>query len=38
MIHKLVQIRNPKSGHYLKIDTTVGRILGFKKWLHTKGD
>jgi hypothetical protein len=27
----LVQIKNPKSGHYVKIDRTSGRILDHKK-------
>jgi hypothetical protein len=27
----LVQIQNPKSGHYVKIDRDTGRILDHKK-------
>jgi len=27
----IVQIKNPKSGHYVKIDRTSGRILDHKK-------
>jgi hypothetical protein len=27
----LVQIKNPKSGHYVKIDRTAGMILDHKK-------
>ena len=30
----IVQVKNPKSGHYVKIDRTVGQILSYKK---TKG-
>ena len=28
---KIVQIKNPKSGSYVKIDTSTGRILSYKK-------
>jgi len=28
---EIVQTRNPKSGHYVKIDRTVGRIVSHKK-------
>lgn len=33
MIHKkdIVQIRNPRTGHYVKIDRDKGRILDSKK-------
>jgi hypothetical protein len=27
----VVQVRNPKSGHYVKIDRTAGKILAHKK-------
>lgn len=27
----VVQVMNPKSGHYVKIDRTVGKIIGHKK-------
>lgn len=27
----IVQVRNPKSGHYVKIDRTEGKILDHKK-------
>ena len=27
----IVQIRNPKSGHYVKIDRAQGRIISHKK-------
>lgn len=27
----IVQVKNPKSGHYVKIDRTVGKILDHKK-------
>jgi len=30
----IVQIKNPKSGHYVKIDRNVGRIINHKS---TKG-
>ena len=28
---RIVQIRNPRSGHYIKIDREEGRIIGQKK-------
>ncbi len=27
----IVQVKNPRSGHYVKIDRTEGRILAHKK-------
>ncbi len=27
----VVQVKNPKSGHYVKIDRSVGKILSHKK-------
>jgi len=27
----VVQVKNPKSGHYIKIDRSAGRILSHKK-------
>ncbi|MDH4028526.1 MAG: hypothetical protein OEU95_06830 [Nitrospirota bacterium] len=27
----IVQVRNPKSGHYVKIDRTAGKIVSHKK-------
>ncbi len=27
----IVQVKNQKSGHYVKIDRTVGKILSYKK-------
>lgn len=27
----VVQVKNPKSGHYVKIDRSAGRILSHKK-------
>ena len=27
----VVQVKNPRSGHYVKIDRSVGTILGHKK-------
>lgn len=27
----IVQVKNPKSGHYVKIDRSVGRIISHKK-------
>lgn len=27
----VVQIKNPKSGHYVKIDRSAGKIVGHKK-------
>jgi hypothetical protein len=27
----IVQVKNPKSGHYVKIDRDVGRIIDHKK-------
>lgn len=27
----IVQVKNPKSGHYVKIDRSVGKILSYKK-------
>ncbi|CAB5506136.1 hypothetical protein THERMOS_2241 [Bathymodiolus thermophilus thioautotrophic gill symbiont] len=29
--HDVVQVRNPRSGHYVKIDRTEGRIMSHKK-------
>lgn len=28
---RIVQIKNPRSGHYIKIDREEGRIIGQKK-------
>ncbi|MBW6471422.1 MAG: hypothetical protein K0A90_09415 [Methanosarcinaceae archaeon] len=27
----IVQVKNPKSGHYVKIDRSIGIILSYKK-------
>ena len=27
----IIQVKNPKSGHYVKIDRTEGKIVGHKK-------
>ena len=27
----IVQVKNPKSGHYVKIDRSVGKIISHKK-------
>ncbi len=27
----IVQVKNPKSGHYVKIDRSIGKILSYKK-------
>ncbi len=27
----IVQVKNPKSGHYVKIDRSLGKILSYKK-------
>jgi hypothetical protein len=27
----IVQVKNPKSGHYVKIDRSIGKILDHKK-------
>jgi len=29
--HDVVQVKNPRSGHYVKIDRTEGRIISHKK-------
>lgn len=29
--HDIVQVKNPRSGHYVKIDRTVGKIVSHKK-------
>ena len=29
--HDVVQVRNPRSGHYVKIDRTEGTIISHKK-------
>lgn len=29
--HDVVQVKNPRSGHYVKIDRTAGRIVSHKK-------
>ena len=29
--HDVVQTQNPKSGHYVKIDRTAGKIISHKK-------
>lgn len=29
--HDVVQVKNPRSGHYVKIDRTEGRIIAHKK-------
>ncbi len=29
--HDVVQVKNPKSGHYVKIDRSVGKIVAHKK-------
>ena len=29
--HDIVQVKNPRSGHYVKIDRTVGKIMSHKK-------
>ena len=29
--HDMVQVKNPRSGHYVKIDRTVGKIVAHKK-------
>ena len=29
--HDVVQVKNPKSGHYVKIDRTEGKIISHKK-------
>ena len=29
--HDVVQVKNPRSGHYVKIDRTEGKILSHKK-------
>lgn len=29
--HDVVQVKNPRSGHYVKIDRTVGKIVSHKK-------
>lgn len=29
--HDVVQVKNPKSGHYVKIDRSEGRIIAHKK-------
>ena len=29
--HDIVQVKNPRSGHYVKIDRTVGKIVAHKK-------
>lgn len=29
--HDIVQVKNPKTGRYVKIDRTIGRILSHKK-------
>ncbi|MGP8323420.1 MAG: hypothetical protein ACT6FG_05455 [Methanosarcinaceae archaeon] len=27
----IVQVKNPKSGHYVKIDRSIGKICSYKK-------
>lgn len=29
--HDVVQVKNPKSGHYVKIDRTAGKIVSHKQ-------
>ena len=29
--HDVVQVKNPRSGHYVKIDRTTGKIMNHKK-------
>lgn len=29
--HDIVQVRNPRTGHYVKIDRTIGKIVSHKK-------
>lgn len=29
--HDIVQVKNPRSGHYVKIDRTAGKIVSHKK-------
>ncbi|CZG73905.1 hypothetical protein SC407_14675 [Legionella pneumophila serogroup 1] len=29
--HDVVQVKNPKTGHYVKIDRTEGKIISHKK-------
>lgn len=29
--HDIVQVKNPRTGHYVKIDRTEGRIIDHKK-------
>lgn len=29
--HDVVQVKNPRSGHYVKIDRTAGKIVSHKK-------
>lgn len=29
--HDIVQVKNPRSGHYVKIDRTAGKIMSHKK-------
>lgn len=29
--HDIVQVKNPRSGHYVKIDRTAGKIIDHKK-------
>jgi hypothetical protein len=29
--HDVVQVKNPRTGHYVKIDRTEGKIVGHKK-------
>jgi hypothetical protein len=29
--HDVVQVKNPKTGHYVKIDRSVGKIISHKK-------
>jgi len=29
--HDVVQVRNPRSGHYVKIDRSAGKIISHKK-------
>lgn len=29
--HDVVQVQNPRSGHYVKIDRTAGRIISHKQ-------
>lgn len=31
--HDIVQVKNPRTGRYVKIDRTIGRIISHKKTL-----